>query len=340
MILYFGNALSCHGKSVSVVETLGPKLALRYPIKYGSSVLNPVLRLCHMVGMLLINRKKAKVVLIDTYSSLGFYYALILSLLCRFFGIPYIPILHGGHLRSRLEKNPKKSSWLFGKSHINVSPSLFLLETFRSFGFEVEYIPNSIEIGGLDFKVRTKLLPKLFWVRSFQQETYNPFMAVYTLKKLVALYPKATLCMVGGGDSHTQNQIQQWIKQNDLEENFSATGALSRKQWQALSVDYDVFINTTNYDNHPISIIEAMALGFPIVSTDVGGLPYLIKNNADGLLVGCNDSDAMVSAILKLLHDPGLATKLSNQARRKAESFSWNHVEHKWYKLLDSFGLD
>jgi glycosyltransferase involved in cell wall biosynthesis len=84
----------------------------------------------------------------------------------------------------------------------------------------------------------------------------------------------------------------------------------------------------------PVSVIEAMALGLPIVSTDVGGLPFLITNNEDGLLVPPNDVNAMVDAIIKLKKDTNHKDKLVINARKKVEKFDWNQVRVKWERLL------
>ena len=95
-----------------------------------------------------------------------------------------------------------------------------------------------------------------------------------------------------------------------------------------------VFINTTNFDNTPVSVIEAMALGIPVVSTNVGGLPFLIDNGTDGLLVQPRDANAMVEAIIKLKNDTDLMTELVNNARYKVEDFAWNAVKPRWEALL------
>ena len=60
---------------------------------------------------------------------------------------------------------------------------------------------------------------------------------------------------------------------------------MKKSSWINLSKDCDIFINTTNYDNMPISVIEAMALGLPIVSTNAGGLKYFHDDGEDALLV-------------------------------------------------------
>jgi glycosyltransferase involved in cell wall biosynthesis len=96
----------------------------------------------------------------------------------------------------------------------------------------------------------------------------------------------------------------------------------------------DIFLNTTNVDNTPISVIEAMACGLCVVSTNVGGLPYLLENEEDALLVAPGDPEAMATAVRRLLTDAELAERLSRNARRKAEQFDWSVILPRWQALL------
>ena len=106
-------------------------------------------------------------------------------------------------------------------------------------------------------------------------------------------------------------------------------------EWINLSKDYDIFVNSTNFDNQPVSVIEAMALGFPIISTDVGGIPFLIEDEKDGLLIEKNNSEMMFEKMSQLMKAPELAKKLSVNARLKAESFDWRNVQEKWKSVLN-----
>ena len=116
--------------------------------------------------------------------------------------------------------------------------------------------------------------------------------------------------------------------------NIQFTGKLSKAEWIDLSESYDIFINTTNVDNTPVSLIEAMALGLPIVSTNVGGIPYLISHEENGLLVESNNVESMMEAVAKLLEDQKMAERLSIAGRRKSEEFDWKKVKLKWLDLL------
>ena len=113
------------------------------------------------------------------------------------------------------------------------------------------------------------------------------------------------------------------------------TGLLTKEEWIKQSSKFDFFINTTNFDNLPVSVIEAMALGFPVVSTNVGGLPFLITNNVDGILVPPDDVTAMVQAIEKLCNDQYFSEAISKAARLKGESYNWKIIKESWYKVLD-----
>lgn len=331
-ILYIGNALSAKGKSSTLIETLSEQLKGTYSIKIASNKSNKVLRLIDMMRLVLGNSAKTDYVLIDTYSTTNFYYALIISQLCRLLNLKYINILHGGNLEKRLELNPKLSRLIFKNSYKLVAPSNFLKSIFESYGYnEVIHIPNNIEIDRYMFENRNINDIKLLWVRSFSS-IYNPEQAILVLERLLKKNYNAELTMIGPEVDGTLKKVKELAKNKNIDVNF--TGRLSKTEWITLSKNFNVFINTTNFDNTPVSVIEAMALGLPVVSTNVGGMPYLISDNQDGLLVNPRDVEAMVNAILKIKNEDNLREEIIKNARSKVENFAWTKVKLKWEALL------
>ncbi len=306
-----------------------------YEVICASDKINKIARLCEMCFTILKHRNTADVVLIDTFSTSNFYYALITSQLARILSLKYIPILHGGNLPNRLKNAELLSILIFKYAYKNVCPSQYLAHEFNKYNFETVYIPNSIPIEGHPFKLRTKLEPKLLWVRAFDK-IYNPVMAVKVLAKLKASYKNASLCMVGPDKDGSINKVKDLAIQLGVADHVIFTGVLPKEQWHQLAENYGVFINTTNIDNMPVSVIEAMALGLPIVSTNAGGLPYLIENGVDGLLTPINDENAMAEAIVKLLENQNKAEELSKSAREKAKKFDGDMVKKQWTKLLEN----
>ena len=331
-VLYIGNALSNKGKTSTVIDTLSEHLKEMCNVKIASNKSNKFWRLLDMIKLVLVNKSKADIVLIDTYSTFNFYYALIISQLCRFLNLKYIPILHGGNLENRLKHSSRLSHLIFNNAHEIVAPSNFLKTVFKTYGFnKVTFIPNSIELDKYDYRDRSIDTIKLLWVRSFAS-IYNPAQAVLVLEKLLEMNYDATLTMVGPDVDGSMMKVKEIARKKNLHVNF--TGKLSKPEWIKYSKDFNVFINTTDFDNTPVSVIEAMALGLPVVSTNVGGMPFLIANNTDGLLVLPKDISAMANAIVKLKTEDGLRLKLIANARSKVENFRWNVVMPKWKSLL------
>jgi len=278
------------------------------------------------------NKDQIDFLLIDTYSTTNFWYAYTSAKLAKKFSIPYICILHGGNLPARLNKSPKLSAQLFENAFVNIAPSPYLQEVFMKHGFQnVKFIPNSIDITEYKFKKRLHVKPRLLWVRSFS-EIYNPELAILVFEELKKDYPDAELCMVGPEVNGKLEQCKKLAEQKNL--NVKFTGRLEKEKWLSLSENYDIFINTTNFDNTPFSVIEGMALGLPVISTNVGGLPYLIDHNKDGVLVEKGKVDPFVQEIKKMIETPQKAKQLAEKARAKVEMFDWDAVKNKWNSIL------
>lgn len=278
--------------------------------------------------------RREQPVLIDVYSTLYFYYALFAGLLCRLLDLSYYCVLHGGNLPARLQDSPWLCRLLFSGAKENIAPSGYLLKAFQKAGYATRLIPNFIPIENYTFRQRTSLHPRLLWVRAFDA-SYNPKMAIQVLHLLVQTYPDAELCMVGPDKDGSMADCQSLARELGLSERISFTGGLPKADWIALSQAYDIFISTTNFDNTPVSVIEAMALGLPIVSTDVGGVPYLIDNRVNGLLVEKGNAKATHEAICRLINNPAWANLLAQEARKKAETFAWERVKPLWLQVLN-----
>lgn len=278
-------------------------------------------------------RKKVSVVLIDTYSTQNFYYAVAVAALCRSLKLPYIPILHGGNLPNRLKTSRGLSKKLFGGARTNVAPSRYVEEEFKKAGFtNLTFIPNSIATAHYPFKLRDSLSARLLWVRSFA-EIYNPLLALQVVEELLKRNVEVSLCMVGPDKDGSLQACKQVAQ--DLNLPVSFTGKLEKNEWVALAAEYDIFINTTNFDNMPVSVMEAMALGLPVISTGVGGLPYLIEHGTHGILVPPNDAIRFADEIENMMANPIYGQQLSTAARVKVEQFGWQKIKDKWIKLLN-----
>jgi len=334
-LLYVGNALAVHGATPTSADILpGLFVEAGYEVIVTSSRCNRLLRLLDMLLSVVRCRHHVEFVLIDTYSTRNFWYAYLCARLCHLLRLRYIPILRGGSIPQRMRISPGMSRSLLQNAFINVAPSAYLHEEMLQFGYPVCLIPNTIPVSKYPFKKRPVLRPRLLYVRAFA-ELYNPQMALYVLQNLLRNFPDAELCMVGPDKDGALQICKNLAADLDIAEHVTFTGKLCKQDWHKLAIKYDIFINTTHKDNTPVSVMEAMALGLPVVSTNPGGVNKLIDDGIDGLLVDCGDVAAMVAKILFLLDDPANALSIAQKARLKVEKFDWRLVKELWNTLFE-----
>ncbi|GAB5522683.1 MAG: hypothetical protein Roseis2KO_05550 [Roseivirga sp.] len=336
MIIYLGNQLSGHGVNPTSVETLGQRLKEDFRVIRASTKANKWLRLLDM-WLTLVKGRKAEVVLIDTYSTSAFTFAWTSGFLARKLGIRYIPILHGGALPERALNSPGKLTSYLNHAFKVVCPSPYLKEELNKvIGLAYEVVPNAIELANYPFTSRKGLLgtgPNMLWVRAFDK-IYNPSLAIRLLKALVNKgYEQTRLCMIGPDKDGSMGDVQKLARELEVADRVEFTGSLSRQAWVELSKGYDVFINTTNVDNTPVSLIESLALGLPVISTQVGGIPYMLDSGKDAILVEADNVEAFTKAIERL-YDNAFYKELATQGRTTAEAYSWKEIRPQWLSLL------
>jgi glycosyltransferase involved in cell wall biosynthesis len=255
-------------------------------------------------------------------------------LLGQLLGIPAIFHFHGGNISDFIKKHPKWSFRVLNRAKYSITPSEYLKTSLEQNGVKVTIIPNYINIEAYPFVPRTKTEPKLVWLRSFHQ-IYNPTLAIHTLNLLRREYPKIYLNMAGmdKGDGSLQ-KTQVLIHTLGLSDNINISSQIKKSEVPTFLDRGDIYLNTTNIDNTPITVLEAMACGLCIVSTNVGGISYLLEDGVDALLVPSNDVESMTSAIKLILKEPELAETLSRNARKKAELIDWSNVLPLWENLF------
>jgi len=332
-IVYIDNFLSEHGSTPTTGVTLTQLFINEgYKVVRAGTQKNKAARLFEMLGAILKN--KDAVILIATYSTNAFFFAWAGAQLCRLIRVQYIPCLHGGNLPERVKKSPVLCAQIFAHSFTNVVVSGYLQDCISKKNWPSTLIPNSIDISAYPFLLRSSARPRLLWVRSFHK-IYNPCLAIKIIHELSKKYNDVSLTMVGPDKDGSLDECKKLARQLKVDHLITFTGRLSRDEWADLSTKHDIFINTTNFDNLPVSIIEAMALGMPVISTNVGGLKYLIDNGSNGILVNPESVEEFVLAVLSLLNDDKVTCALSTMARQTAEKYDVTHVMQLWHELLD-----
>lgn len=160
-------------------------------------------------------------------------------------------------------------------------------------------------------------------------------------QRVVQAVPEARFVIVGDTDSVRKKYTEKLVKQVEdlgLKKHVLFTGI--RRDMPAVMAGMDVVVLAASSEATPESfgmvLIEAMAVGTPVVATDLGGIPEVIRDGVNGRLVPPNDVDALTSAIERLLNDTDIARRMGEAGRRLVRSqFSTTGFRTRLYGLLE-----
>ncbi|PIT96588.1 hypothetical protein COT82_02395 [Candidatus Campbellbacteria bacterium CG10_big_fil_rev_8_21_14_0_10_35_52] len=145
-------------------------------------------------------------------------------------------------------------------------------------------------------------------------------------------FNNAKLIIAGSGPD--LGKLQKLIDDKELSNDIALTGALPKEVLLRYIKASDVFVLNTGYEGFSHQLLEVMDVGIPLITTNIGGNPEIIKNGENGLLVGYNDEKELGKSIIKLLSDKKYADKLVLEAKKKVKEFSEERMIKETIKLL------
>ena len=335
-VIFVGNFLEQKGKVPQVCEDLSDLFEQKgWSVLRTSSRSGRGARLVDMVTTTIRRNRDYDVAQLDVFSGSAFVWAEAVALALRALRKPYVLTLHGGRLPEFASRNPGRVRRLLERAASVTCPSTYLAERMRKFRGEFEILPNPLDLAEFEFEERSEPTPSLIWLRAFHS-LYRPWLAVEVLGRLATSRPNARLSMYGPDSSDgSRSRTEETVERLGLEKLVSVRGPISRAEVPKSLQTGDIFLNTSSADNTPRSVIEAMACGLCVVSSNVGGIPHLIDDGVNGLLVDGGDPIGMTRAVIRMLEDPGLAKQLSRNARVRAEQSDWTRVVPRWEKLFN-----
>lgn len=302
-----------------------------YEVRRSSAIKNPPLRTAHQIVSIL-SWRRTDLLVIAVFSGRSFWIAELATRLGRLTGKRMVLFLHGGNLPVFGPAHRRWVERVFDRADLVLAPSDFLADTFRQWGCDVRVIPNVLDIENYDYLRRTEARPRLLWMRTFH-EHYDPTMAVRVLARVVEVYPACTMVM-GGADQGLLDATRLEAARLGVEDRIDFAGYLRPDAKRAAFAAHDLFLNTNVVDNMPVSLLEAAAAGLVPVATAVGGIPALVQDGHNGILVPAGDADAMADVVIRLLGDAAAFELLSKGARELAERSSWIQVRRRWEEEL------
>jgi glycosyltransferase involved in cell wall biosynthesis len=236
--------------------------------------------------------------------------------------------MHGGGIPDLIDANPQKYMKALKRASLIVCPSTFIKDRLNAHNISTVVIENSLPLSQYPFKEKNSFSLNIFWMRTLEP-LYNPEMALEVGRILKEKNIKFNL-QVAGQDKGQLQALQQLRNQYNLQQEVQFCGLLNHKEKLAKANECDLFICTNHVDNAPVSLIEMMALGLPIVSSNVGGINHFITNNVNGFLVEDNDAETMADRLLEIHLSPSVGRRFAMEGYDFSRKFDDKAVIKKW----------
>jgi L-malate glycosyltransferase len=243
----------------------------------------------------------------------------------RLLGKPVLLNYHSGEAPDHLARSAVARRTL-ADADVNVVQSRFLHDVFAGFGIRSRIIPNVVDLQRFRFRQRLPLRPRLVSTRNLEPH-YNVACTLRAFQLVQHRHPDATLTLVGTGSE--ESRLRALAGELRLE-GVTFAGRMSPDEiWRAYA-EADIYVQTPDIDNMPISVLEAYASGLPVVATAAGGVPAMLTDGETGLLTPLDDHAAIAAGVLRLLDDPLLGRRIATRAREQCESYTWPAVRGLW----------
>jgi glycosyltransferase involved in cell wall biosynthesis len=304
-----------------------------------STKLNQAVRMIDTLLTVILKAPQYKIAVVPLYGGFKSYlWESITTKLLKLLNKKVILIVHGGSIPARMKNDATKYLKSFKRADVVVAPSSFMTSTFKEYNVESELIENVVNLNDYHFHQKENFRPRILWMRTLE-DIYNPEMAVRVAAILAKKYEDFRMVMAGY-DRGSLELVKQLAKDLGVQDKIEWPGYISNEQKNKYASKLDIYICTNRIDNAPVSFIEMMALGLPIVSVNIGGIPYLLKEGSNGLMVNLDDDAAMAEKIVSIIEQPRLGERLAANGKEFVKSFGETPVLAKWEGLFKRLGYE
>ncbi len=288
-----------------------------------------ILKRILMPFVLFIKGRKYDIFHIHGCSFFGFFPIVIGVMIGKLLKKKIIITYHGGELYEFINKYKTKVIYFLNKADIITVPSKYLQNILNNNSIKSKYLPNIIRDDNVYFKKREKLKPILIVTRTLD-EVYNIPLSIMAFKDLKKVVPDAKLKIVG--DGKLKNEILELVKKENIDD-IEFIGRVPNSKIGEILNTADIFINTSNKDNMPLSLFEALACGLPVISTNVGGIPDYFTDGINGFLIEPNNKEQLTNKILYVLNNQDEVQKIIDNGYQTFEKLTLRNLKSEYLKL-------
>jgi len=251
----------------------------------------------------------------------------------RLRGTPVVVNYRGGFAGEFLVSQAARVRFSLRRAARLIVPSGFLRAVFAEHGMAADIVPNIVDTGRFKPADDFAGIPPTVLVTRNLESIYDNASAIRALALVRERVPDAQLVVAGSGPEETN--LKQLVESLNLGQSVRFTGRVEAADMPALYRSAHVSLNPSRVDNMPNSVLEALAAGVPVISTRVGGVPYIVEHEKNALLVEPGAVTDMAEAVVRILTDPALAERLRVAGIETAQTYTWPKIRPQLLKVYD-----
>lgn len=191
---------------------------------------------------------------------------------------------------------------------------------------KVSVIPFGVELPNTIPPMPTSPPVRLCFIKA-HSHVYGPDILLHALAEVKKEIPDIHLSMAGKGDQ--TEQLQQLVQTLGLDDNVRFTGFIDNEWMYHFLSEHHIMVMPSRHESFGVAALEASACGRPVIASNVGGIPEIVLNNLNGLVVPPDDVPALASAICKLARDAATRQAMGDAGQRLVLA------NYTWEKSLD-----
>ncbi len=258
-------------------------------------------------------------------------------------GVPFIVTLHGSDVTivgSDASYSPVNTHSVEKADAVTAVSSFMQREAYERLGIrrEVKVIPNFVDpalffpadCDALEHRDKDEVI--IIHVSNFRPVKRVQDL-IYAMKIVVKNYPKTRMLLVGDGPD--RGPVEHLIDQFDLNNNVTLTGF--RSDIPNLMRCSDIGVLSSETESAPLTLLEGMSTGLPMVATSVGGIPEIVTDGVDGFIVPPKHPEVIAEALIALVNDQKLRTSIGAKAREKIlNQYTSEKVVNAYLEIFNS----
>jgi glycosyltransferase involved in cell wall biosynthesis len=243
----------------------------------------------------------------------------------RLRGCPVVVNYRGGEADTFMQKSQAWVRPSMLAASVVIVPSGFLEFVFNKYRVPTRVVPNIINLERFSAAPAAATgAPLRVLVARNLEPIYDNETALRAFAIVLAVHPDAKLVVAGSGPLRAS--LEQLAAELGIASATTFTGRVDNAGMGDLYRGADVMLNPSTVDNMPNSVLEALASGVPVISTNVGGVPFMVEDGKTALLVPPASPQAMAEAMLRLAATPALAASLREAGLRYVQQYAWAGV--------------